>query len=276
MSSNVVKQAPLSSNSLLPIFLVVVVAIVMLMSFLTMGLGLLSFMAFDFTPKPMEKLAAKQLPPHPSLPLARAETVAQAREVAISREQEARTIQKLLGDVRQRQTYLAEAIQRQQSDAQALQTTKSKLTEDVEKQQQSLKEAEEAVRRFQEEHQRVSQRITALKLEAADLEKQAAALRKDIAEARRTAELAIQKRRTVQFVECVNDGIVLRPQLTKIPYASLDNGALASIAKERGVYFLVRPDGFTSFNRAYKISLDEGSVIGFEPSKSANTATADK
>jgi hypothetical protein len=44
---------------------------------------------------------------------------------------------------------------------------------------------------------------------------------------------------------------------------------LAALAKTRGVYFLVRPDGFDSFNRARGIALEAGKVIGFEPMRSS-------
>ncbi|MGA7414638.1 MAG: hypothetical protein WBW33_29485, partial [Bryobacteraceae bacterium] len=55
------------------------------------------------------------------------------------------------------------------------------------------------------------------------------------------------------------------PQLTHIASRDLNNGVLAALARTQGVYFLVRPNGFDSFNRARDIAIESGRVIGFEP-----------
>ena len=134
--------------------------------------------------------------------------------------------------------------------------TKSQLTMDLEKQRKALREAEEAVRRYQQDQERAAQRVAALRAEAAELERQATALRAEVAEVRRSATaLEASRGRAIQYVECVGDGVILRPQLTHVASGDLSNGVLARLAKTQGVYFLVRPDGFDSFNRARDIAI---------------------
>lgn len=242
--------------------LLVVAALTVMMSFLTIGLGFISFISATF---PLKSVAARSVPIKITLP----ERAKPLLDPNLAARAEAKEIQRLLADVRQRSAELAEAEQQQHSHVEILRDAKAKLASDVEEQRKALREAEEAVRRYREDHEQAIRRLAALRAEAAELERRALGLRADLSEARRSAAaLEAKQGRDVQFVDCVGDGIILRPQLAHIGLADLRNGVLASLARKRGVYFLVRPSGFDSFRRARDIAGESGTVIGFEPTPS--------
>ena len=106
---------------------------------------------------------------------------------------------------------------------------------DVEKQRKALQEAEEAVRRYQQDQERAAQRLAKLRAEAAELERKASALRADVADARRSAAALESKRgRAIQFVECVSDGVILRPQLTHMRLPGTEQRGIGRTCKNAG------------------------------------------
>jgi hypothetical protein len=240
-----------------------VAALTVVMGLVFMGLGLAGYVSMMLPWK-----HAADLPRREAKPI-HVGTMIDPRP-SKSPQREMSEIQKLLADVRMRSSELSEAEQEQQSLGAGLRETKSQLTMDVEKQRKALREAEEAVRRYQQDQERAAQHLAELRAEAAELERKAAALRSDVAEARRSAAaLETSRGRAIQYVECASDGVVLKPQLIHIASGDLGNGVLARLARTQGVYFLVRPDGFDSFNRARDIAIESGRIIGFEPMRSS-------
>ena len=181
----------------------------------------------------LSPLKPSEAVPHRELPPVHVETVIDSRPPQ-SPKQEMTTIRKLLSEVRVRSAELSEAEQQQQSRGAVLRDTKSRLTMDVEKQRKALQEAEEAVRRYQQDQERAAQRLAKLRAEAAELERKASALRADVADARRSAAALESKRgRAIQFVECVSDGVILRPQLTHIACQGLEQWGVGRACQER-------------------------------------------
>jgi hypothetical protein len=243
--------------------LLLVAALTAMMALVVMGLGLAGYVSMRLPWKHAADAPRRKMKP------IHVETVIDPRP-SKSPQQEMSEVQKLLADVRIRSAELSEAEQQQQSRGAGLLATKSQLTRDLEKQRKAFREAEEAVRGYQQDQERAAQRSAALRAEAAELERQAAALRAEVAEVRRSATAwEANHGRAIQYVECVGDGVILRPQLTHVASGDLSNGVLARLAKTQGVYFLVRPDGFDSFNRARDIAIESGKVIGFEPMRSS-------
>jgi hypothetical protein len=263
VSSHALYTRPARPDNWLWIPLLLVAALTAVMGLIIVGFGVASYVSMLLPLQHAAETPRKELKP------IHVATVIDPHPLK-SPQQEMTEIQKLLADVRIRSAELLEAEQQQQSRGVALRDTKSQLAMDVEKQRKALREAEEALQRYQQDQERTAERLEELRAELAELERKAAALRTEVAEAHRSAAaLEAKTGRAIQYVECVSDGVTLRPQLTHIVTRDLDNGALAALAKTRGVYFLVRPDGFDSFNRARGIALEAGKVIGFEPMRSS-------
>lgn len=263
MSSHVLQAKSARPQSWLWSPLLLVSALTAMMGLVVVGLGLAGYVSMLLPWKHTADVSRRELKP------VHIEAVIPPRP-SKNPQQEMTEIQRLLANVQIRSAELSQAEQQQQSRGAGLRETKSQLTMDVEKQRQALREADEALRRYQQDQERAAKRLAELRAEAAELERRAAALRADLAEARRSAAaLEAKLGRAIQYVECASGGIILRPQLTHIASGELGNGVLARLARTQGVYFLVRPDGFDSFNRAREIANESGRVIGFEPMRSS-------
>ena len=238
VSSHVLETRSARPGSWLWSPLLLAAALTSVMGLVVMGLGLAGYVSMLLSLKHAADSPRREMKP------IHVEMVINPRP-SKSPQQEMSEIQKLVADVRIRLAELSEAEQQHQSRGAGRLETKSQLTMDVAKQRKALREAEEAVRRYQQDQERAAQHLAQLRAEAAELERKAAALRADVVEARRRAAALEAKRgRAIQYVECASNGVILKPQLTHIAYRDLGNGVLARLARTQGVYFLVRPDGF--------------------------------
>ena len=132
--------------------------------------------------------------------------------------------------------------------------------------QAALAEAEDAARRSVAEQKDAAARREQLLAEAADLERRIAELQAAIAQVQRAAAArAAQQTSGPHLIECVHDGVLLQPQHVLIPTSALSDGTLASAVRSRRVYFIVRPDGFSSFVLARSIGRANGAIITAEP-----------
>jgi hypothetical protein len=136
----------------------------------------------------------------------------------------------------------------------------------VKQTQAALAEAEVAAQRSAAQQKDAAVRRDQLLAEAADLERRIAELEAATAQAQRVAAArSAQQSAGPHLIECVRDGVLLQPQHVLIPTSALNDGTLAAAVRGRRVYFLVRPDGFSSFVLARSIGRANGAIITAEP-----------
>jgi uncharacterized phage infection (PIP) family protein YhgE len=70
-----------------------------------------------------------------------------------------------------------------------------------------------------------------------------------------------------QYVECLKDGVVLRPQGQQIALEQLKKKSPAFLQgiHRDFVVFLVRPQGFASFRAAHSLAAEKGLKVGYRP-----------
>jgi hypothetical protein len=70
-----------------------------------------------------------------------------------------------------------------------------------------------------------------------------------------------------QYVECLKDGLVLRPQGQQIALGELKrkSSAFAQAIHRDFVVFLVRPQGYDSFRAAHSLAVEKGLKVGYRP-----------
>jgi hypothetical protein len=165
---------------------------------------------------------------------------------------------------------LQQAVEQQHARVLSLAEQESDLAHNIEERRSAFEHAQEAVRQLEQEQQR----IHSLRAEAAELESRIAILRRrlETAQQARPTGFATEQPLAPQFVDCVQGGVILEPQQVRISFREMSNGVLASLARERGIYFLVRSTGFESFIAARMIARAaggvSGGVVGYEPKES--------
>ncbi len=243
-----VRRLPAGAKLQLPVTLMLIGVLALILSFAALAFGLLSFSSIHYVRnKPAPTPVAPVAPSAPTRP-----------------EADFESIEKHLREVQARAQQLDENEQQAQTRIASLEQEQVQLTQAIEQRQSALRDGQSDLRRLENEQQR----IRVLRAEAAALERRIAELQASIEAVRQRADTRhAEQPTTPQVVECVRGGIVLEPQETQIPIARLRSGVLASLARQRGVYFLVRPTGFESFIEARNIARGAGKVVGYEPTE---------
>ncbi len=245
--ASAVRHRPAATKRQLPITLILIGALAVILSLTTLGFGLLTFSSIQYRRNKPHQAVAPRVPP----------AAAPVPVVA-----DFKIIEEHLREAKARAQQLDENEQQAHIGIASLEQQELQLTQAIEQRQSAIRDAQVDLRRLKEEQQR----IQALRTEAADLERRIAALRASIEAARQTANIGrAAEATTSQIVECVRGGIILEPQQTQIAFSALQGSVLASLARKRGVYFLVRPSGFESFIAARDIARSAGKVVGYEP-----------
>ena len=177
--------------------------------------------------------------------------------------QEAAALQSRIVAVQSALASLDVTAEQMRSRRQILDNRRTELEALVAQSRTALAEAEEAAHRTAAQQTARREQLLA---EAAQLERRIAELQASIAGAQQAiAVRAAKENNGPQMVECVREGVLLQPQHVMVPSASLNDGTLALAVRRRGAYFVVRPDGFSSFVLARAVANATGTLIIAEP-----------
>ena len=179
---------------------------------------------------------------------------------------ETATLQNRIASVKSTLAALGITAEQMLARREMLDQRRKELLAVLEQSKAALAEAEETERRTIEKRQENAARREQLLREAAELNRRIAELEISIADAGHVIEVRQARANTgPQIVECVREGVVLQPQHVMVPSNSLGDGTLAVAVRRRGAYFVVRPDGFSSFVLARAIARATGTLVVAEP-----------
>ncbi|MGI8990825.1 MAG: hypothetical protein ACR2I2_14765 [Bryobacteraceae bacterium] len=265
-----------------PIMIILLSCLAVAMCFTTLGMGFVNLASGPRIPAPAPKLAPVAVPANLEVSgpdTAGTEDRRQARKKLLE-ERNKKTYDLALAQVSGQLRDLDQEKRKLAQQQYTLQKARATLA-DLQKQlQEQLRQASEKTRNMSRQAEldrakaeaEAQARLIEAQKQLAELDKKAEELRKEIIERRTLFDPqrifgGNKAGETPQFVECAKDAIVLIPQGSRISLDNLKKGSSFDKAVTgKYVVFLVRPDGFDTFNVARASAEENGAErLGYEP-----------
>ncbi len=254
-----------------PIMIMLLSCLAVALCFLSFGLGMINLTGSQAAaqPAPPPPPVAAPVPPPP--PPEDHESRAQAAQKKLE-------LQRLNSEL-ERQRQELERLQRELEQQKAnLKKARQQLAALLAQAQSLAQQVAERTGRLAGEQQQTTQaqaeldrRITEARRQLQEAERKIEELKKKIDDRKFVDPLRIfggsGSVKNPQWIECVRDAVVLQPQGERITVEQLKNksSSFTQTARRSYLVFLIRPQGFDSFEQARELAQSQGAKFGFEP-----------